>query len=352
MSSTVLDNYVLPITTILEGIPSLQLLESFPKESILELYLPTFNNSFSFNLLSIKQSSHNRIKITANIEKLVSLFLDLEGHIINGKNFKISNLSFGIELQKQTPQAEFIASLLRAALVLENNLKLTIPVIEVDTTLKINLPINEVSQMLKRGQMAYKLMVIEKATNTKFQLPSFISANDLRNIDIVYNAITQHSFAWPIQTIEITLPANNQVFKLLPHESPQDFVLSDNLAENTILGNNIVLGQESLTIKDAITLNSKEIQAEMTSNDNHLMQVTIASLSGQGIYTYTNPPKLSNKSWNANISKLINLEKYLDKALADQYNQIACATLEGLSEQQKDEVTNNSFSFDDHKEEN
>lgn len=352
MSSTVLDNYVLPTTIILEGIPSLQLLESFPKESILELHLPTFNNSFSFSLLSIKQSSHHTIKITANIEKLVSLSLDLQGHIINGKNFKISDLSFAIELQKQTPQAEFIASLLRAALVLENDLKLTIPVIEVNTTLKINLPLNEVSQMLKRGQIAYKLMVIEKAINTKFQLPPFISANDLRNIDIVYNAITQHSFAWPIQTIEITLPAHNQVFKLLPHKSPQDFVLSDDLAEKTILGNNIFLGQESLTIKDAITLNSKEIQAEMASNNNHLMQVTIVSLSGQGIYTYTDPPKLSTKPWNATISKLIDLEQHLDKALANKYHQLASATLEGLSEQEKDEVTNNSFSFDDHKEEN
>ncbi|MBI4851560.1 MAG: hypothetical protein HY819_07185 [Acidobacteria bacterium] len=186
-------------------------------------------------------------------------------------------------------------------------------------------------------------MVIEKATNLKFQLPPYITGNDLLNIDIVYNAIKERSFAWPIQTLQVTVPANQYVFKLLPHDTPHDFLLSNDLVEKTILNNTVFLGHEALLIKDAVTINFSEVQEKMQSNDNHLMRVNILSLKGQGIYTYSDAPKISNKPWTPIISKLIELEQTLNNALANEYHKLAAATLANLTEQEQTEITSNSL---------
>ncbi|MBI4853187.1 MAG: hypothetical protein HY819_15455 [Acidobacteria bacterium] len=159
MNTAIIDTYTLP--TVLEGILSFQLPKNLPQESALQITLSTFNFSLDLKPLSIKPSTDNRtIKIVATIEKVVSLSVYLQGNTTpDGEKFEIIDASLGVEILKQTLQAEFIASSLRAALVLENEVRIRIPIIEFDNQLKISLPVNKISEMLKRRQMAYKLGV-------------------------------------------------------------------------------------------------------------------------------------------------------------------------------------------------
>jgi len=50
-------------------------------------------------------------------------------------------------------------------------------------------------------------------------------------------------------------------------------------------------------------------------------------------------PRLRKKIWNEDLQLLINMEGQLDAALVERYNTLAAASLSGLNEDEKAEIT-------------
>ena len=65
----------------------------------------------------------------------------------------------------------------------------------------------------------------------------------------------------------------------------------------------------------------------------------IRSLSGQDRYEFTEIAYSSRVSWEPKVQALIDLEPYLDMAIIERYHALAAATLAGLTEEEKKEVT-------------
>jgi hypothetical protein len=205
-------------------------------------------------------------------------------------------------------------------------------------TLNLDPSLLEISKMLHRSQTAYRLMVIEKATGKEFFLPSGIWENEIKKISFVYHAIVDRSFMWPGGSLTSSIPAtqeNASNFGQLAQ--PFDGPLPEQSLTETVLGQSIYLGRAIVTMEGAVVKNLDEVREQLDAGDGR--QVTLEIHSMQDKYEFTEIPYSSNVSWEPKIQALIDLEPYLDAAIAERYNTLAASTLAGLTEEEKEGIT-------------
>lgn len=73
--------------------------------------------------------------------------------------------------------------------------------------------------------------------------------------------------------------------------------------------------------------------------DGHEVEGQVRSLTGTALMETLEAPRLPADAWDPSEQALIALEPILSARLADQYNSLAASTLEGLSEEEKAELT-------------
>ena len=77
----------------------------------------------------------------------------------------------------------------------------------------------------------------------------------------------------------------------------------------------------------------------MIRDDGHTVAVKVRSNIVLTHYNFPDGPRFPDKAWDADLQMLIDMEGQLDAALMERYNALAAATLAGLNEDEKAEIT-------------
>ena len=111
------------------------------------------------------------------------------------------------------------------------------------------------------------------------------------------------------------------------------------LIVKNLLGRVIEIHDQELFIDDAVIDNLAAVRSELASNDGHLVEVTIRSLSGTGRVVAKEAPRLPEDAWDSSIQVLIDVGPLLGACLAERLNALAASTLADLTEEEKRDVT-------------
>jgi hypothetical protein len=258
--------------------------------------------------------------------------------------FKSGQFSLFYHVEERRPRAHFVADTLMAVMGLAGRFDLKISEPQVSTNLNFELHLLEISKMLKRKHTAYRLMVIEEATGKQFLLPSTISEKEIGKIAFVYHAIVDRSFIWSDTWSEgsfnSSIPATQEnASQFAQMAQPFNWSAPLESLSETVLGQSINLGRVIVTMEDAVVTNSDEVRKQLEAGDGHQVTLQISSLSGQDKYEFTEPPHLSSIFWEPKIQALVDLKPYLDAVITERYHALAAATLAGLREEEKKDVT-------------
>lgn len=308
-------------------------------ETLFFIDLPDFGSHLASPITGFQfVRESGTVTLQANVGNDVVTTLTLLGKLSDA--FRIEEVSIDIRTLQDTPRAEFIASTLFALLGLSRETELRIPVIGLGLRQRFDLSLKRLSQRLQMRQTAYRLMVIERATGLEFSLPQNYLGEDVKTIAYLYHAIVERSFAWPIATVTVYVPATQERLLLFPRDdTPTRQELGPTRVVKNLFGHTIEIGEEELFLDDAVIENLAAVRSELARNDGHPVEVTIRSLSGAGRVVLKNAPRLPDSAWDSSIQALIDLEPPLNACLADHYNALAASTLNDLTEEEKREVT-------------
>jgi hypothetical protein len=192
--------------------------------------------------------------------------------------------------------------------------------------------------MLKLRQTMYRVMVIERATGRHFDIPSFISGEDMEAISLLYHAITERAFGWPLDgVLTVFYAASKDVADTLEKCNQSSNFVYPCFQRQSLLGIEFQLGEGTITIIDKHIEDFEQVLRELRRDDGHPVAVRVRSRIGLAHYNFPEAPRLPDKTWDADLH--INMEGQLDAALMERYHALAAATLAGLNEDEKAAIT-------------
>jgi len=323
--------------------PSVSLHSVVPNSQLqLQIAVPDFQLQLKLALKDrTTDGAFGRVVFEAIVDQQVTAIIAITGKLNSAEDeVQMEHVSISMERARETARADFVYSSLMSMFALADHVYLQIPEAQLDLNLKFDTPLLNVSQLLRQRQIAYRIMVIEQATDNEFTLPNDISAEQVEGIALIYHAIVQRSFAWPIETVRVFYPAINDLLNQLTVANQFDSVMFGPTPRYVMLfGQQIFLGAESLLVENKVIENFDYVKRELAQNDGHKIEVVVRSLTGQGRYDFPSAPYLPSAPWNSTIQSLVNLEQQLDARIVEHYHALAAATLTGLTEEEKVEVT-------------
>ena len=307
----------------------------------MEISVPNFGGYFRLELTDLDDSEieDGRVIVKAAIDANARMVVTLCGES-DTNGFRTKSVSFGFETAKKTAESDFRLATLRAALSLATQTRLVAPGLGLDLWFRLNESLRDIGEMLKLRQTMDRLMVIERATGTQFKVPSFIVGQDMEAINLLYHAITERAFGWSFEgVLTVFYPASKDVADSLGSwNSSSDFVYPC-FERQLLFGNEVPLGEGNITIIDKHIEDFEQVLKELKSDDGHTVTVRVRSRIGLAHYDFPDAPRLPDTGWNADLQMLIDMEGQLDAALMERYNALAAATLAGLNEDEKAEIT-------------
>lgn len=340
MSSAVLENQASVVAEII-SVLSAGVIVAPTKNLFLEISLPDLGGGhFRLELTDLDDSEieEGRLVLKARIDNNAKIVVTLLGES-STEGFQTNSISFGFENPVRTAESDFRKATLRAALSLTTQARLASPGLSLDVWFRPNEPLREISEMLKLRQTMYRLMVIERATGQHFEIPSFISDQDRKAISFLYHAITERCFAWPLEGEMVFYAARKDAADSLEEwNQSSDFVYPLSYSSR-LFGIEFPLREGTITIIDKAIEDFEEALKELRSDDGHPVGIWIWSRIGLAQYDFPYAPRFTDKTWHADLQTLLNMEEQLDAALVRRYHDLAAATLEGLSDEQKAAIT-------------
>ncbi|MBA3240091.1 MAG: hypothetical protein H0T60_02600 [Acidobacteria bacterium] len=340
MSTVTLDQ---PMTApVFQGnVPNPLALSQPDSHSSLLITVPEILYTLEAPLAAAPIIEDDRIFAKFSVDRNVDLDLTLTGKAVENENkFQTEQYSWFFQIKEPRPRAHFIVATHMAMMGLVGKFNLQISRPEESININSELPLLEISKLLHRRQFTYRLMVIEEATGKQFLLPSAISEGEIERIAFVYHAIVDRSFIWQGSSFNTSIPATEEdasLFAQLVQSSI--WPLPTAPLSEIVLGQPIHLGRATVTIEDAVVTNLDEVRKQLEAGDGRQVTFEVSSLSGQDKYEFTETPYSSGVLWEPKIQALIDLEPYLDAAIAERYHALAAATLEGLTEEEKIAIT-------------
>lgn len=336
---------------------------NFPQsfsELSLQISISDFDGILALPLIDVDSKMESGVvSLRTAIDKDSALILTLSGELFKEEDrFEIQHVGLSMETTTKLARCDFTLATIRAMLSLSEHVYFQIAEIQLDLGLKFTAPLLDTSKMLRRRQIAYRIMVIERATGYEFELPPDISGEEVENIALVYHAITEGSFDWPVDKVTVFLPATEEwLDRLTSVNKLTSFTLGPDPIVKSLFGKEISLGEGTVTLHDKFIEDIDKIRQELARNDGHVVTAIIRSRIGHGTYDLRGAPRLPEKPWDETIQGLIDLESKLDTALTNLYHALAASTLEGLNEKEKTEITKRSdigeaFLIDDSHREN
>jgi hypothetical protein len=341
MSTALVENEPSIVAEIITALSTGVLVEPSRNDLSMEISFPDFARSFRFELTDFDDSEieSGRVFVRAAIDPTATMVLTLLG-VSDNEGFHTRQFSFGFESVEKTAESDFRLSTLRATLSLANKTRLVAPGLGLDHWFRLNENLRDISEMLKLRQTMFRLMVIERATGGRFKVPAFIQGEDMEAIAFLYHSIVERSFGWPFEgTLTVSYEASKDLADNLEtvNDSP-DF--SYPLSQHKLLfGMEVSLGLVGITIINKDIENLEEILRELRMDDGHTVAVKVRSRIGLAHYNVRDAPRLPAKVWNDDLRMLIDMEFQLDAALVKRYDDLAAASLAGLNEDEKAQIT-------------
>jgi hypothetical protein len=322
--------------------PRSKRLEPVASAHQLEIEVPDFQSNISLPLTEVDRDlGFQSVLLRSAVDSQSSITFKLSGDVStpNG-NFQIRQVGFGFETNSRLATSDFALASMWASFALANQVHLRLRDLDFKLSLKFEEPLREISEMLRRRQIAYRIMVIERATGVLFHLPLNISGEQVEEVALIYHAIVDRTFDWPIAEITAFPTATEERFKqFLLCNQLDSFTLGPDPFVRHLFGKEISLGEGTVTLFDKRIDNFDDVQAELARNDRHIVPIVIRSLSGRGRYQFPQAPRLPSASWDATTQRLIDMEEQLDSRLIERYNALAAATLAGLTDDERAEIT-------------
>jgi hypothetical protein len=282
-----------------------------------------------------------KVEIDANVEASITFTGTMTEH---GASFEIEEVSFRLAPTKDCARADFVASTINAALNLSQRVHLQMPESGLDLALGFDLPLIEISRLLQSRQTSFRLMTIERATGNRFDLPrDGFSGNEIGVINFVFRSIVERRFVFLLNSVQVYIEASEDGAERLKSFKESDaLTFGPDPVTKSLLGVEIRLGRQTAKISEPFIEEFDRVQQEVLRRDGHLVPVMIRSLTNQAVYELPEAPSLPPDPWNDRIQRLIDLERDLDSRLFERYNALAAGSLAGLTEEEKELVTQSS----------
>ena len=312
-----------------------------PTSLSLEISVPNLGGHFRLELTDLDDSEieDGRVVVKAAVDANTRMVVTLFGES-DREGFHTKRVSIGFETSKKTAESDFRKATLRAALSLATQTRLVTPGLSLDLWFRLNESLSDISEMLKVRQTTYRLMVIERATGRRFNVPSFIVGEDLEAISFLYYAITERAFGWPFDgVLTVTYKARKDLAITLEqanHSPDFSYPFSHQVS---VFGIEIPLGEVTITIINKHIKDFEHVLDELRKDDAHTGAFEVRSRIGLAHYNVPDAPRLPIKVWNEDLQMLIDMDGQLDAALVERYNALAAATLDGLTDEQKAAIT-------------
>lgn len=322
---------------------AISLRKSVRKQKILprfEIEFFDFDYKFAFDIVEIEGDLSSGeivlyLKFSGNIIQIT-----LSGEWCDNEGLHINDYGFGIEKSGKTPIDVFLINTLWAMLNLSAKVKINIPDFKQEATMSFDMNVNEISEFLQTGQIAYRLMVIEKTFKIKLPFPKFVDGKEVENIAFCYHAVVEREFDWLCNNLTFFPLSTNEYADLLPPTNssfPLTFPTQD---ENRyIFGHLLNLKQLIVEVAQAIVVNYEEARQKMLALSGESVEVIIKSVTGKMRYKTINTPTLPKNAFSREIQKLIDLEEQLDSVCFEKYLDSFSNAFEDLTDEQVQAVT-------------
>jgi hypothetical protein len=339
MSTALIENQSQVPAQIISLVSAKGVITDPPERLSIEISVPNFGGYFRLELVDLDDSriENGLVVLKAAIDSNVRMIVSLFGKS-DPSGFLPISVSFAFETSKKMAESDFRLATLRAALSLATQTRLV--GLGLDLWFRLNESLRDISEMLKLRQTMYRIMVIERVTGKRFEIPSFIKGEDMETISFLYHAITERSFGWPFDgVLTVLYEADKDLalrFEELNMSSDFSYPCSQ---EKSLFQVEIPLGLGAITIIDKCIEDFERVIDEFRKDDGHTVAVNVRSRIGLAHYNTRDAPRLPAKVWSEDLKILIDMESQLDSALIERYNDLAAASLTGVDAQEKAELT-------------
>lgn len=282
----------------------------------------------------------NRLIAKFAIDDNVIFILTLFGEQIENGDFQAKTYILHSKVTEPRARAHFVASTTLAVLGFAGSIGLNIPDLGIQTSLDFKPPLAQISDFVRRRDIAYKLLVIERATGSEFVWPDMYTSEEFGQLTRVKRAIVERAFVGPVEPVLHKVPATKEVlawvetYEQSPRQEvgPMPFI-------STVFNQTINFGNVKLIVEDAYIVNSQDVRGALSIGDGHEVEVIVSSRSGLGLYETPEAPRLPESPWDSKLAALASLEEALDEELIERYDALAAATLSGATEEEKAVMT-------------
>lgn len=320
-----------------------------PQGSLLAISVPTFGVHMKGEITDLEVGAgYKEVTFESVVDSGVSALVTLRSEHSNGAttDLQIKEASLSLRANNHRPRTHFVADSLYAMLGLAGPVNVSIPSLNIELGLNFAMPPSKVATFLQLRQTYFGLMVIEKASGLKFEIPPHISGEEMNSIAFAYHAIVERQFIWRVNYITQLPPANAETFAWLDTLQPAEpngctytLQMGPSQEVRKIFGQNVPLGDQTVFIVDGLIENRDDLLRELARNDGHIVPITIRPRGRRGRYVFSNAPRLPETSWDGKIENFIKFEDKLNERLAARYHELAASTVADLTPEEIEAVT-------------
>jgi hypothetical protein len=284
-------------------------------------------------------NSYEEVTFEIPVDSGVSAFLTLrnERPSAAGDNLQIREASLNFQASEHLARSHFIANTLYAMLGLSGDVKISIPAINLELGLHFDPATSEIAELLQRRRLYLALMIIEKTTRLSFEIPEYISGEEMGSIFFASRAILEREFIWRVNEIVLPTPANEETLAWIDNlrstkrqQLVYKMVFGPTPLSRVIFGQEVRLGEQSVFIEDGIIERRQEMREALSRKDNRTVTVRIRPLSRAGRYVFSNGPTVPNDLWDGRIQDFLNLERGLNESLVKKYYELISVAIPEL----------------------
>lgn len=293
------------------------------QESILSIEVSTFDTKLFGRLVDVERNNgHRKLTFESLVDSRVRGSLSITTRTLPNTDIELREASLSFKSSENQAQPLFVVDTIYALLGLGGQVSVFDPDAKQKIVLSFNVRLPELSELLQRREMYLALMVIEKAVNTSFDIPEYISGEQMSSIFFASRAIVERHFVWRANNITLPVPANDEMlawFRTLKPSRPgvpsYKMQFGPTPEKRLIFGQEVPLGEQAVFIEDGIIEDHKQVDADLARLDGSVVPIRITPSSRTGRYVFSNPPVLPVGPWNETIQRLIDLNSILSRHL-------------------------------------
>lgn len=328
---------------ILAGSPEFQLPSERPLASLegsaLHVRFSEFGVGMGFPVVRLDADPRSGLlDVRARVDGGTNIVLHFEGEFERESSLFRCGVTFlDLERFDTTPRAEFIALSTWALFGLSDATALEITELDYTQRISLKLPPEQISSFLRRRTFARKVLAISLATGTEFAIPEDLSARDIADAEFMYDAITRQSFEWPMDQLAPAIPASPaDILAIMQAGGTAAMHLRVEDTVFTLLGKDLSLGDFTIHIPNA-RLRGAHVDTGITSGAPR-SEITVRAADGIARYEFHGAPAAVEPDDDL-VRALDAASDELSKRLATKYEELASATLAGLTAEEIHAVT-------------